>query len=518
MKNLYDDFGEWLKDHKTLIGDKEGNQTSASASDVFMRSLDNAYSLTYRPMLTEPRSVYDESLSADVLKHYGADFLNIPFEDGQPVVWTWEENTEKKSWSAQVQEAWYASEISSAEALLSNNLQFFKKIVQNGQHDLGPFSRTVIDGVKLDEVCQGEISNLVGMPQTPWFSCQTIGRFAELSAKWLKDLKITYGPYFPCHMNRVAYERAWGALYKLANAPTITIGGGWNWVSPLTNRFGCGVLFDLKNFGSQWTALSVALSSLDHTITAGQNNRYLETAPWSVCGQATSEYFYFVDNTVNSRLGYYHNCPIMTPMDSFRREFGATQNYPQQYNINLDYPLTNPKFIYTWEIPPYNYEDRKLLEYGTDKAHWGGDGVNFLDRQNGQINNEAEFPEYSFAAKPMRESDGTLRGVSVWKPTDFCVPPIRLVGENGWALLYLWQSFLEGHALESRHTTDCNANTYASLSFTRPHYFKHYKFNLGGSASVFQDGDAWKLSVSQSHSIERWSEEDGGWSELSTLA
>lgn len=139
-----------------------------------------------------------------------------------------------------------------------------------------------------------------------------------------------YGPYFPCNMNRKAYEAAWDTLYKLANTPTIPAGGGWVWVSPLSRLHGCESYFNPEMLGcyaGEWSLLSATLSAVDAAVVGGHAPSRA-TAPWSVCGQAATDYFFFSDGLSAANRDYLLNCPVMTPIESFRSEFGATSQWP----------------------------------------------------------------------------------------------------------------------------------------------------------------------------------------------
>lgn len=175
-------------------------------------------------------------------------------------------------------------------------------------------------------------------------------------------------------------------------------------------------------------------------------------------------------------------------------------------------------FVSYAEVATLDEPYRSFLEVGTDRAHWGN-GQALEPVHDGQINISADYPEYSFAAKPFRKVDGSLEGTTIWpaKQGSLCVPPIRLVAENAWALLWLWNAFLEGKASQYGYGFDSTANMYSPLYFQRPHFFKNYIFNVRGSASPVNEGGQWVLSVDQSYAIERWSDQHGGWSPLSEL-
>lgn len=519
MTTLYENFGCALFSHQTDIGNQYGCKSDNYATNAFMRGLDNAYAMTYRPMLTEPRAIYNSQTSAYEYKNSTATDFDVHLcSDTTP--WAWEEETNKTSWAAQVQEAMYVQQSISAQP----TDRFLKKIVEDGQiAELGPFSHSTFpQAVTLGTIADDELSNLYSMPQTPWFGCDTVGCLAYSNKSWVKDLAIMYGPYFPCHMNRIAYEAAWATMFKLANTPTVAIGGGWNWINPLARLNGCGPNFSVDAFGcycGQWQLLSSALSGVD-TAIAGGNANTRDFAPWSVCGQGTTDYFYFQDSISASSQEYFRNCPVMLPVESFRSDMGALLSYPAKHNINLNTPMSNPAFFSYGEVASLYSGYKTFLEYGTDRAHWGNGEEPTEPVHEGQINLSADYPEYSFAAKPLRSRDGTLSSVSIWpqKMNAFCIPPIRLVGENAWSLLYLWQSVLDGTASQSSHQFSNKALAYAPLEFQRPHYFKHYQFTVGGQAEAFNDHGQWCLSVQQSYSVERWSDEDGNWSPLSDLA
>lgn len=116
--------------------------------------------------------------------------------------------------------------------------------------------------------------------------------------------------------------------------------------------------------------MSSALSGVD-TAIAGGNANTRDFAPWSVCGQGTTDYFYFQDSISASSQEYFRNCPVMLPVESFRSDMGALLSYPAKHNINLNTPMSNPAFFSYGEVASLYGGYKTFLEYGTDRAHWG---------------------------------------------------------------------------------------------------------------------------------------------------
>lgn len=73
MNNLFESFGCAMVARaadSVMIGGVPG--CPAWGIDAFMSGLDNAWSMTYRPMLTEPRYIRDAETSAVFMKHVTA--------------------------------------------------------------------------------------------------------------------------------------------------------------------------------------------------------------------------------------------------------------------------------------------------------------------------------------------------------------------------------------------------------------------------------------------------------------
>lgn len=54
------------------------------------------------------------------------------------------------------------------------------------------------------------------------------------------------------------------------------------------------------------------------------------------------------------------------------------------------------------------------------------------------------------------------------------------------------------------------------FKFTRPHFYRHYEFIVGGEAHLEQDGGEWVMNLNQSYNLNSWS--DFEWRPLEELA
>lgn len=501
MINLYSSFGDALDSFNTHIGNKDGSKTKVDASSIFLRSLDAAFLLTYRPMCVEERRLSGWSY------HPVAEEIQMEIGNGISEQWKWAENLPRKSWTAQIQEAFYLPYLSSD----SQGTQYLKKIYEYGNYGrLTPFNHSLMPQArKARDFGDGTLSSLSTVTYMPWFGNQTIGELASQEMSCVNDFYLVHGQWFPSAMDRQWFQSGQNQLMELVNTKTIELGGGWTWISPQSRSVSHFDLTQLRQACGNWEPLSTQLSNLDTTISI----------PYSICGQAVSEFLYNSDAIVGTQRDQYDNCPILLPLDQFRHELCATVDYNTEHSLGLEILYSQYRFADENEIQALD-----KIALGTDVYHWGSswklrpkpqppEGLSNL------WNLSAEYPEWSFSAKPSRDSNGELQ-VQTIRMADvgqnLAIPPFRLVGENAYALLYLWNSFLAGSAQSPSYARAVNA--YSQMVFNRPHFFKDYQFQIVGQATALEGANGWTLSVSQEYSIQRWSQLDGSWSPLSVLA